>query len=219
MRFIPIAEETGLIVPIGNWVLKTACSQNVAWQKEGVPPLSIAVNLTGRQFHDERLIEDVTLMLESTGMPAHLLEFEIKEGVLMHDVEVTLRILSKLKKLGLRIAIDDFGTGYTSLATLQRFPLDTVKIDRSFIHDIAADREKTGLADAVIAMGKTLSLTVVAQGVETSDQAEFLRAHACDEIQGFYFNRPLAPELFTQLLLAPATEVTYIGKRAGLDAA
>jgi diguanylate cyclase (GGDEF)-like protein len=216
MQFIPIAEETGLIVPIGRWVLKTACSQNVAWQNAGVPPLIIAVNLTARQFYDERLLEDVTAILNATGMDPHLLEFEITESLLIHDVEATLRILTGLKGLGIRIAIDDFGTGYTSLATLQRFPLDTIKIDRSCIHGIDADDESTGLADAVIAMGKHLSLTVVAQGVETGEQADFLRAHACDELQGFYFNRPLPPEEFTQLLLTPTTEITYFGRRLGL---
>ncbi|MGP8114116.1 MAG: putative bifunctional diguanylate cyclase/phosphodiesterase [Steroidobacteraceae bacterium] len=217
-HFIPIAEETGMIVPLGRWVLKTACSQNVAWQKAGVPPLNIAVNLTARQFCDEHLLEDVTSILRATGMDPHLLEFEITESLLIHDVETTLRILTGLKGLGIRIAIDDFGTGYSSLATLQRFPLDTIKIDRSFIRGIAADRESTGLADAVIAMGKSLSLTVVAQGVETSEQANFLQVHACDEIQGFYFNRPLPPEEFTQMLLAPATEITYFGQRLGLRA-
>jgi diguanylate cyclase (GGDEF)-like protein len=218
MQFIPIAEETGLIVPIGRWVLETACSQNVAWQSAGVPPLNIAVNLTARQFSDEHLLEDVTAVLETTGMDPHLLEFELSESLLIRDIEATLRILTGLKHLGIRIAIDDFGTGYSSLATLQRFPLDTIKIDRSLIHDISAEPEGTGLADAVIAMGKNLSLTVVAQGVETAEQADYLRTHACDELQGFYFNRPLPSEEFTQLLLAPATDITYFGKRLGLSA-
>jgi diguanylate cyclase (GGDEF)-like protein len=218
MRFIPIAEETGLILPIGRWVLKTACAQHVAWQKAGMAALNIAVNLTARQFRDERLFDDVTAILSSTGMEPRFLEFEINESLLMHDVDATLRILSRLKELGIRIAVDDFGIGYTSLATLQRFPLDTIKIDRSFIHGLAANKDDTGLADAVIAMGKNLSLTVVAQGVETSEQADFLRAHACDEIQGFYFNRPLPTELFTQLLLTQASEITYSGKRAGIGA-
>jgi len=218
MRFIPIAEESGLIIPIGKWVLRTACSQNVAWQNQGVPPLNIAVNLTARQFSDERLLEDVTSTLRATGMDPHLLEFEITESLLIQNVEATLRILAGLKGLGIRIAIDDFGTGYTSLATLQRFPLDTIKIDRSFIHGIASDPENTGLADAVIAMGKNLSLTVVAQGVETGEQAEFLRAHACDELQGFYFNRPLPLEEFTRLLLAPATEIPCESEHLELEA-
>ena len=216
MQFIPIAEETGLILPIGKWVLRTACAQNVAWQRSGVPPLNIAINLTERQFSDEHLLEDVSEVLKATGMDAHLLEFEISESLLLHDVEATLRILTALKGMGIRIAIDDFGTGYSSLTTLQRFPLDTVKIDRSFIRGLGSDVEHTDLADAVIAMGKSLSLTVVAQGVETGEQADLLRTHACDEIQGFYFSRPLPAEQFVQLLLSP--ESTYIGARWGREA-
>jgi diguanylate cyclase (GGDEF)-like protein len=212
MQFIPMAEETGLIVPIGRWVIETACHQNVAWQHAGAPPLNIAVNLTARQFADERLLEDVRAALDITGMDPRLLEFEISESVLIRDVEATLRILSGLKGLGVRIAIDDFGIGYSSLKTLQRFPLDTIKIDRSFIRGISDDPENWGLADAVISMGKNLSLTVVAQGVETNEQAEFLRDHACDELQGFYFDRPLPPKEFMELLLTPAGEIADLGK-------
>jgi diguanylate cyclase (GGDEF)-like protein len=213
MQFIPVAEETGLIVTIGKWVLKTACAQNMAWQKQGLPPLCIAVNLTARQFCDEQLLPDVASILEATGMDPHLLELEITESLLIHNVENTLRILTALKALGVRIAIDDFGTGYSSLATLQRFPLDTIKIDRSFIRDLSGDAGDPRLADAIIAMGKSLSLTVVAQGVETRAQAEFLRTHACDELQGFYFKKPLPADQFTQLLLAQATGITYTGKQ------
>ena len=140
------------------------------------------------------------------------MEFEISESVLIRDVEATLRILTGLKGLGIRIAIDDFGIGYSSLKTLQCFPLDTIKIDRSFIRSIAAEPENWELADAVITMGKNLSLTVVAQGVETGEQVQFLRAHACDELQGFYLNRPLPPEEFEELLLASANEITGFAK-------
>ncbi len=216
MQFIPVAEETGLIVPIGRWVLKTACLQNAAWQKEGLPPLSIAVNMTARQFTDEYLLQDLESILEATGMKPQLLELELAESLLIHDVENTLRILKGLKSLGVRIAIDDFGTGYSSLATLQRFPLDTVKIDRSYIGDLVGPSENAGLADAIIGMGKSLSMTVVAQGVETKEQAEFLRAHACDELQGFYFNKPLAAKQFALLVRAQTPEITYLGTRAGL---
>jgi diguanylate cyclase (GGDEF)-like protein len=219
MQFIPVAEETGLIVPIGKWVLKTVCAQSIAWQKQGLPPLSIAVNMTARQFFDEQLLQDVTSILGAAGMDPHLLEIEIPESLLTRNLENTLRILTELKALGVRIAVDDFGTGYSSLATLQRFPLDTIKIDRSFTRDLVTPTEDTGLADAIIAMGKSLSLTVVAQGVETKEQAESLRAHACDELQGFYFNKPLPAEEFTQLLRAQATEITYIGTRLGSTAA
>jgi diguanylate cyclase (GGDEF)-like protein len=212
MRFIPIAEETGLIIPIGKWVLKTVCLQSVAWRNQGLPPLSVAVNLTPRQFCDEQLLADVTSIIAETGMDPHLLEIEITESLMIRDVENTLRILTGLKALGLRIAADDFGSGYSSLAMLQRFPLDTIKIDRSLTRDILGTSEDTGLADAIIAMGKSLSLTVVAQGVETKEQAEHLRLHACDELQGFYFKRPLPVNEFTQLMRDQATEITYIGK-------
>jgi len=217
MQFIPIAEETGLIVPIGKWVLKTACMQSVAWQKEGLPPFGIAVNMTERQFLDESLLQDLASILKSTGMNPQLLELELTESLLIRDVEKTLRILTGLKSLGIRIAVDDFGTGYSSLATLQRFPLDTVKIDRSFIGDLVGPSEDSGLADAIISMGKSLSLTVIVQGVETKEQAEFLRAHACDELQGFYFNRPLPANQFAQLMRAQTANITYVGTRAGLQ--
>jgi diguanylate cyclase (GGDEF)-like protein len=215
MQFIPVAEETGLIVPIGKWVLKTVCLQGISWQRQGLPALSIAINMTARQFLDERLLADVASILTETGMDPHLLEIELNESLLIHNVEKTMRILTGLKSLGVKIAVDDFGTGYSSLAMLQRFPLDTIKIDRSLMRDVFGTPDDTGLADAIIAMGKSLSLTVVAQGVETKEQAEHLRLHACDELQGFYFKRPLPVDEFTQLLRAQATEVTYIGKRLG----
>jgi diguanylate cyclase (GGDEF)-like protein len=211
MQFIPVAEETGLIVPIGKWVLHTACLQNVAWQKQGLPRLKMAVNLTARQFGDEHLLRDIASILKATGMDACLLELEIHESLLMQDIEKTLRILTDLKAMGVKIAIDDFGTGYSSLATLQRFPLDTIKIDRSYIRDITSRDENSNLAEAIIAMGKSLSLTVVAQGVETREQAEFLREHACDEVQGFYFNKPLPSEKFTELLKTQDTDITLTG--------
>jgi diguanylate cyclase (GGDEF)-like protein len=213
MKFIPVAEETGLIVPIGKWVLRTVCTQSVAWQKEGLPPLCIAVNLSARQFYDEALIPELKEILASTGLNANLLEIELAESLLMRDIEKTLNILTRLKLLGVRIAIDDFGTGYASLTTLQRFPLDTIKIDRSFVRNFTGADEDTKLADAVIAMGKALSLTVVAQGVETRGQAEFLRIHSCDELQGFYFKRPLPAAEFAELIRAQVNEVTYIGRR------
>jgi diguanylate cyclase (GGDEF)-like protein len=216
MQFIPVAEETGLIVPIGRWVLHTACLQNVTWQKHGLPRLKIAVNLTARQFSDEHLLRDIAAVLKSSGMEASLLELEIHESLLIQDIEKTLRILTDLKSMGVKIAIDDFGTGYSSLATLQRFPLDTIKIDRSYIRDIAIRGEDRNLTEAIIAMGKSLSLTVVAQGVETKEQADFLRQHACDEFQGFYFNKPMSADQFTELLQAQVTGATFMGSRAQL---
>ena len=216
MEFIPVAEETGLIIPIGKWVLKAACMQSVEWRNQGLPQLNMAVNLTPRQFCDESLLADVRSILDATGMDPHHLEIEITESLLIHDVENTLRILTGLKALGIRIAVDDFGTGYSSLAMLQKFPLDTIKIDRSFMRAIVGTPQDTGLADAIIAMGKSLSLTVVAQGVETREQAEHLRLHECNELQGFYFKKPLPADEFTRLLHDQAPDITYSGKRLEL---
>jgi diguanylate cyclase (GGDEF)-like protein len=216
LQFIQVAEETGLIVPIGKWVLQTACLQNMQWQKQGLPRLKMAVNLSARQFTDEHLLRDISAILKSTGMRAELLELEIHESLLIHDIDKTLKILTALKALGVKIAIDDFGAGFSSLSTLQRFPLDTIKIDRSYIRDIATRGEESNLTEAIIAMGKSLSLTVVAQGVETKEQAEFLREHACDEFQGFYFNKPVSAREFTELLQAQTGGATYVGSRAAL---
>jgi diguanylate cyclase (GGDEF)-like protein len=210
-QFLPLAEETGLILPIGQWVLQTACAQNVAWQKQGLPHLCIAVNLTARQFAEEHLLRDLVWVLQTTGMAASLLELELHESVLLARIDRTVKILTDLKTLGVRIAIDDFGTGYSSLATLQRFPLDTIKIDRSYIRDITLSGDDNSLTQAIIEMGRSLSLTVVAQGVETREQAEFLRANACDELQGFYFNKPMSATQFTALLQVKQADVTLGG--------
>ena len=165
--------------------------------------MSVAVNLTSRQFSDENLLRDIAGILREPGMPPQLLELEISESLLIHDIEKTTRIMAGLKAMGIKIAVDDFGSGYSSLARLRQFPLDAIKIDRSFIRDVtrpASESQKQALADAIIAMGRSLSLTVVAQGVETKDQADYLRVHACDEVQGFYFNEPLPIEQVTELL-------------------
>jgi diguanylate cyclase (GGDEF)-like protein len=214
LQFIPVAETTGLIVPIGKWVLHTVCLQNVAWQRQGLPRLSIAVNLTARQFYDEHLVSDIAAALKSTGMEASLLEVEIHESLLIRDIERTLQTLTALRALGVKIAIDDFGTGFSSLSTLQRFPLDTIKIDRSFIRDIALQDDNSMLTTAIIAMGKSLSLTVVAQGVETKEQADLLRKHACDEFQGFYLNKPMSAQQFTELLRAQSSSLALPDLRA-----
>ncbi|WP_231286509.1 MULTISPECIES: putative bifunctional diguanylate cyclase/phosphodiesterase [Pseudomonas] len=206
MQFIPVAEETGLIVPIGKWVLRTACLQNVAWQQLGLPHLCMAVNLTARQFVDEHLLTDLAMILAETGMNASLLELEIAESLLMQDVRNALQVLTGLKKLNIRIAIDDFGIGYSSLSALQQFPLDSIKIDRSFIRDVSSVSEDRALTEAIISMGRSLSLTVVAQGVETKEQADFLRDNACDEFQGFYFNKPVPADQFEVLLQAQKTD-------------
>lgn len=200
MQFIPLAEDTGLIIPIGRWVFRTACQQNVAWQNEGFPPLSMAINLSARQFIDEHLLDDIKLALKESGMDPHLLEVEITESMVMRDMEQTIGILNDLKRMGVRVAIDDFGTGYSSLSTLKLFPLDTIKIDRSFIQDVVRSAEDKGLTEAIIAVGRSLSLTVVAEGVETIDQFDFLRTHSCDEFQGFYGNEPMPAEEFANLI-------------------
>jgi EAL domain-containing protein (putative c-di-GMP-specific phosphodiesterase class I) len=200
MRFIPIAEESGLMVAIGKWAIRTACAQNVAWQEQGLPRLGIAINLTSRQFSDEHLLADLKEVLAETGMDAELLELEFSESLLMRDVAGAMRTLSELRDMGVRIAIDDFGIAYSSLTSLRRFPLDSIKIDRSFIRDIVSVAEGRELAKAVISMGRSLSLNIVAQGVETREQAEFLRDNACVEFLGFYLGRPVPAGQMVDLL-------------------
>ncbi len=199
-QFIPVAEETGLIVPIGKWVLKTACVQNVAWQKQGLPPVCVSVNLSLRQLMDEHLVDDIQLILKESGLAPNLLELEITESMLMHNPSRMIPLLTRFKEVGLRLAIDNFGTGYSSLAHIKQFPIDTLKMDRSFIRNITQDSEDKAIIKSIINMGKHLSLTVVAEGVETEVQDDFLRRHVCDEMQGFYFSKPVGPDQFAELL-------------------
>ena len=199
-QFIPLAEETGLIVPLGKWVLVTACAQNVAWQRDGLPPLNMAVNLSARQFADEDLVKDVAAALKSTGLRPELLELELTESMVIQNTERAGKVLAEIKKMGVRLAIDDFGVGYSSLTHLKRFPIDTLKVDRSFIRDLPQNAEDKALTEAIIAMGKSLNLTVVAEGVETQEQQTFLRDRACDEMQGFFFSKPIPSGEFAELL-------------------
>jgi diguanylate cyclase (GGDEF)-like protein/PAS domain S-box-containing protein len=199
-QFIPLAEETGLIVPIGKWVLETACKQVLDWQRQGLPAMRMAVNLSARQFADDHLVADVEAAIRETGIAPELLELELTESMVIQNTERAGRVLADIKRLGVRLAIDDFGVGYSSLSHLKRFPIDTLKVDRSFIRDIPQDPEDKAITEAIIAMGKSLSLTVVAEGVETLEQQEFLRDHACDEMQGFYFSKPIPPEQFAEFM-------------------
>jgi diguanylate cyclase (GGDEF)-like protein len=198
-QFIPLAEETGLIVPIGAWVLRRACMQNMEWQRSGLPPLTMAVNLSAGQFADEFLLGDVAMALRETGMQPELLELEITEGMVIQNVGRAVKLLKSLKALGVRLAIDDFGTGYSSLGQLKNFPIDTLKIDRSFICDLPGNAEDRAIAEAIISMGKALGLVIVAEGVETPEQARFLRERACDQMQGFHFSKPLCAAEFVEL--------------------
>ena len=181
-------------------MLRTACAQSVAWQRAGLPPVRVAVNLSPRQFSDADLLDEVRAVLADTGLQPDLLELEVTESSVMHNVERALQVLGALKAMGVRLAIDDFGTGYSSLAQLKRFPIDTLKVDRSFIRELPADTEDKAIAEAIIAMGKTLSLTVVAEGVETPEQKAFLRERACDQMQGYYFSKPIPADAFAELL-------------------
>jgi diguanylate cyclase (GGDEF)-like protein/PAS domain S-box-containing protein len=199
-QFIPVAEETGLIIPIGRWVIRTACEQNVAWQQRGLPPVCISVNLSLRQLRDENLIEDIKAVLGDSGMAPHLLELEITESMVMHNPVRMVEILTKIKDMGVRLAIDDFGTGYSSLAHIKRFPIDTIKVDRSFIRNVPEDYEDKAIIEAIISMGQTLSLTVVAEGVETQEQMNYLKEHSCHEMQGYYFSKPVSADEFASLL-------------------
>jgi diguanylate cyclase (GGDEF)-like protein len=199
-QFISLAEETGLIIPIGHWVLKTACAQNMAWQRDGLPSISMAVNLSPRQFLDENLLRDIDEVLISTGMPAHLLQLEITESMVMQNVDRAVKLLDQIQSRGVRLAIDDFGTGYSSMSLMKQFPIDTIKIDRSFVRDLENSSEDRAIAKAIISMGKALGLTVVAEGVETVEQDAFLRGHECDELQGYLFSRPIPAEAIALLL-------------------
>ena len=198
--FIPLAEETGLIVPIGEWVLRTACSQNKAWQDAGLPPLTVAVNLSPRQFRQENLLGIIRQVLLEAGLDPQYLELEITESMVMQEVDRVMTILQALKGMGIYLAMDDFGTGFSSLSYLKRFPFDKLKVDQSFVREITSDPDSAAIATTVIAMAHSLHLKVIAEGVETEGQLNYLRLHDCDEMQGFYFSRPLPATEFEQLL-------------------
>jgi diguanylate cyclase (GGDEF)-like protein/PAS domain S-box-containing protein len=197
--FVPLAEDTGLIVPIGKWVLRTACAQSIAWQRLGLPPLVMAVNLSPRQFKDPALVEVITAALQESGLPARCLELEITESMIMNSVDQAAQTAAVIKSLGVRLAIDDFGTGYSSLSQLKQFPIDTLKIDRSFIRELPGNQDDQAITDAVISLGKALGVNIVAEGVETVAQEDFLRGRGCDEIQGFLYSAPCSADAFVHL--------------------
>jgi len=194
LDFIPLAEETGLILPIGEWVLRTACLQNKAWQEAGYPPFRIAVNLSAKQFRQPELAERVAEILSECGMEGKWLELEITESVVMQDVHHTLQILEELHSMGIGLSLDDFGTGYSSLSYLKRFPIQTMKIDQSFVREIPENPEDVAIVSTIIALAKHLKLRIIAEGVETSEQLSFLQEQDCEEAQGYFFSRPLPAE-------------------------
>jgi diguanylate cyclase (GGDEF)-like protein len=200
VEFVPVAEETGLIVPLGEWVLRTACAQSQAWQAAGYRPIRMAVNLSGRQIRQPTLVDMVARVLQESGLSPAQLELEITESTIMQDDDVTITAFRELNEMGVGLALDDFGTGYSSLSYLRRFPMGRVKIDRAFVSGIPTNPDDAALAAAVIAMAHSLRLLVVAEGVETREQAEFLRESGCDELQGYLISPAVPSEEFVRFL-------------------
>lgn len=195
-KFIPLAEETGLIVPIGEWVLRTACAQNKALQNAGLPPLTVAVNLSALQFQLQDLTKMVSTVLEETGLDPHYLELEITESIAMQNVDHTIKMINELKEMGIKFAIDDFGTGYSSLSQLNSFSVNKLKIDKSFVNKIDGLKDHSIIASTVLALGKSMELGIVAEGVENQDQVNFFKLNKCDEMQGYFFGKPMSKEDF-----------------------
>ena len=199
-QFIPVAEDCGLILPIGKWVLREACKQARAWQNAGLALGTIAVNISAMEFRDDKFLEEVFAIINDSGLDPKFLELELTESVLMKRAEATESILKTLRARGVKVAVDDFGTGYSSLSYLRRLPIDALKIDQSFVRQITTDPDETTIVTAVIGMGRSLKLRVVAEGVETQEQLAFLQKYECDEAQGYYFSRPVLPQQFAKLL-------------------
>jgi predicted signal transduction protein with EAL and GGDEF domain len=198
-RFLPLAEETRLAIPIGDWMLDTVCRQQLIWRTHGLPAVCISVNLSACQFYDENLVRTVLAALQSGQVAPGMLELEVSEAVLLREVTRSLKIVQDLKHAGVRIAVQNFGASYLSLANIRKVPIDTLKVDRSLMRDIDSPQTRA-LTDAIIAVAKSLSLTVIAEGVETQAQAEFAREHACDAMQGFYVSEPASAAEFARLL-------------------
>jgi diguanylate cyclase (GGDEF)-like protein/PAS domain S-box-containing protein len=212
-QFIPIAEDSGLIVPIGRWVLSQACEQAQAWANAGLSKTTVAVNVSAVEFRDDEFLKNLFTILTNSNLDPHSLEIELTESVLMRRVESTAAILQALRKRGVQVAIDDFGTGYSSLSYLRKFPIDALKIDQSFVRQIVGGEDDAAIVTAVISMAKSLKLRVVAEGVETLQELEFLQAHQCEEAQGFFFSRPVAPQQFTTMLKSGISEQARLALR------
>ena len=202
-KFIPVAEESGLIVTIGDWVLHEACRQNKSWRNAGMPRLTVSVNVSARQFGEKNLAARVAHSLEKSGLEAQYLELELTESLIMQNVEAAIATMKELQTLGVRLSIDDFGTGYSSLAALKSFPVTRLKIDRSFITDLVTNENDRAVTTAVISLGQKLNLRVIAEGVETAEQMDFLRENNCDEMQGYHFSRPGPAEEIENLFSRP----------------
>jgi EAL domain-containing protein (putative c-di-GMP-specific phosphodiesterase class I) len=207
-QFIPVAEDCGLILPIGNWVLREACKQARTWSDAGLPRTTMAVNISAMEFRDEHFLQGVFAILKESGLDPRCLELELTESVLMKHAKSTESILEALRAEGVQLAVDDFGTGYSSLSYLRKFPINTLKIDQSFVRQITTAPDRTTIVTAVISMGRSLSLRVIAEGVETQEELIFLQAHQCDEAQGYYFNQPMLPEEFAKLFETGIPETT-----------
>ena len=201
LEFISVLEDTGLIVSVGEWVVRTVCEQIREWQNQGLVPQPVSVNLSARQFQQQDLEAIIDRTLRATEIDPQLLEFELTESVLMKEAETATNALQNLKSFGVQISMDDFGTGYSSLAYLKRFPLDVLKIDRAFVRDVTTDSDDATIIVAMINLAHSLGLKVVAEGVETKAQLLFLIEHGCDEMQGYYFSRPLPLEIVSKALM------------------
>lgn len=199
-KFIPIAEETGLIISIGEWVLRTACAQNRSWQLAGLPLVKVAVNISSRQFKEQNLVDITTQVLQETNLKAKYLELEITESLIIENIQQAINTMNQLHAMGITLSLDDFGTGYSSLNYLKRLPIDVIKIDQSFVRELTIGSDDAAIVKAIISLAHNLQLSVIAEGVETQAHLDYLQRHGCDEIQGYYISRPVAPEALARLL-------------------
>jgi EAL domain-containing protein (putative c-di-GMP-specific phosphodiesterase class I) len=218
-RFIPLADETGLITGIGAWVLGEACAQVMRWQEHGERGLSMAVNVSARQFADKSLLAIIDRVLEERSIDPQLIDIEITESALMEDVDAAVAMLKRLKRRGIRVSVDDFGTGYSSLNYLKRFPVDTLKVDKTFTRDAARNADDHAIVRAIIALSRSLHLRVVAEGIETVEQLEVMRREGCDYVQGNLYGRPMAPAEVSQLIASRRRRAAAGGNELHLKAA